>query len=113
MPKTRQEFNSCVQQGLAGKKFPDQAARRMEFCVLAKMCSKHLSREEADRICSQPKPPKPEGTGKRRPKKGTECPAFDTTTLIPRCEKQLTGMVKTGELPTSTDISGICQLILG
>ncbi len=113
MPMTRQEFNTCVQKGLAGKKFPDQAARRTEFCILAKMCSKHLARDEATRICNLPKPPKPEGTGKKRRSKKSECPEFDITTLIPHCEKKLTGMMKTGELPTSTDVTGICQLILG
>lgn len=113
MPITRVEFNSCVQSGLSGKKFPDQKARRTEFCVLAKMCAKHLSREEATRVCLLPKPPKPEGTGKRRSKKAAQCPEFDTTALIPHCEKKLTGMLKSGELPVGTDVSGICQLILG
>lgn len=113
MPTNRQEFNSCVQGGLKDKHFPDQAARRMEFCVLAKMCAKHLSRDEAEKICSQPKPPKPEGEKKHRRSKKGECPPFDTMSLMPHCEKKLAVMVKSGELPTDTDVPGICQLILG
>ncbi len=107
----RKAFNSCVSAGLSGKHFtPEQ--RKMEFCIIAKKCAKNLPREEAQRICSLPKPPKPEGTKKRRSKQA-ECPEFDTSTLIPRCESQLAKMVKLGELSTSTDVTGICNLILG
>lgn len=55
---TRKAFNSCIAEGMTGKHFT-ASERKMEFCILAKKCSKNLSREEASRICSQPKPPKP------------------------------------------------------
>ena len=104
-------FNSCISEGMRGKTFTKDQ-RKLEFCILAKKCAKGTDRAEAERICSQPKPPKPEGAGKRRGKKA-ECPPFDSTTLIPRCEVQLGKMVKGGELPGDTDVPGICRLILG
>lgn len=112
MPITRQEFNACISQGMSGKHFTKEQ-RKLEFCVTAKMCAKHLDRAEAVRLCSLPKPPKPEGTGKRRSKKGAECPEFDKMSLMPYCEKKLATVVKSGELPSDTDVTGICQLILG
>jgi hypothetical protein len=109
----RQAYNSCMAQGMAGKKL-SKDERNLEFCVVAKMCSgKAGSRDEATTICSQPKPPKPEGEGKKRRSKKSECPEFDTTSLIPHCEKQLGKMVASGELARDTDVEGICQLILG
>jgi hypothetical protein len=108
----RAEFNSCVSSGLAGKQF-GKDERKLEFCILAKMCSgKTKSREEAKAICSQPKPEKPAKEGKKRGKKA-ECPEFDPTSLIPKCEAKLNGLVKSGELPQGFDVPGVCYLILG
>ena len=60
----RKHFNECISAGLKGKKFTKEE-RRLEFCVLAKLCSqKSKNREEAKHICSQPKKPKPVKTGK-------------------------------------------------
>ena len=111
---SREQYTACMTPAM--RAFPKgipREERSLLFCMAAKKCSGKVSSDaEARSICSQPKPPKPEGTRKRRSKK-TECPEFDPAELIPHCEKQLTGLVKTGELPTDTDISGICQLILG
>lgn len=47
--------------------------RRIEFCVVAKQCSKGLPYEEAKRICSEPKEPKePKPRSKRRGVKSDE-----------------------------------------
>jgi hypothetical protein len=109
----RVQYNSCVADGLRGKKM-DSETRKMEFCIVSKLCSgKAANRDAAQVICSQPKAPKPAKEGKKRRSKKQECPEFDTTTLIPRCEAQLMKMVKGGELPGDSDVSGICQLILG
>lgn len=109
----REQYNSCIAQGMSGLRVTPQE-RRTKFCVTAKMCSgKAKSEEEALALCSQPKKPKPEGDVKHRRSKKQECPEFDTATLIPHCEKKLTSMVTSGELPSDIDISGICQLILG
>ena len=56
---SRVEYASCVGKGLKGKKFT-RDERRLEFCILSKLCShKSKDREEAKFICSQPKEPKP------------------------------------------------------
>jgi hypothetical protein len=97
---------------ISGKKEPAQ--RKLDFCVGAKICSgKAKTREEAVTLCNAPKPEKPEGTGKKRRSKKADCPAFDAMSLMPNCEKKLGTVVRSGELPSGTDITGICQLILG
>jgi hypothetical protein len=56
---SRQEYTTCVAQGMRGKKL-SRPERNMEFCIVAKLCSKKAKdREEAKLICSQPKEPKP------------------------------------------------------
>lgn len=110
----REEFNSCISSGMAGKTFTKDQ-RKLEFCVLAKQCAgKVKSREEAIAICNQPKPPKPEGEKKHRRsrKEEPECEC-NSTMFIAQCESKAVGMVKDGSLPADTDISGLCQLILG
>lgn len=60
----RVRYNSCIGNGLRGKKM-ETAERRMEFCIISKTCSgKAKDREEAKLICSQPKPLK-EHKGRR------------------------------------------------
>lgn len=55
----RQKYARCVGEGLKGKHLTKEA-RQMEFCVVSKLCSgKSKSREEAQLVCSQPKPLKP------------------------------------------------------
>lgn len=55
----RAKYNSCVATGLRGKKL-NAEQRRLEFCIVAKLCSgKAKDREEAKLVCSQPKEPKP------------------------------------------------------
>ena len=54
----REEYNSCVAKGMSGKTFTAEQ-RKLEFCVVAKLCSgKTGTREEAIKICSEPKEPK-------------------------------------------------------
>lgn len=112
---SQEEYRSCMSGKMKSGRLKglDKESRRIEFCSIAKECSKGMSPEEARRVCSQPKVPKPEGERKRRRSKKSECPAFDATTLIPHCERKLTGMVRSGELAVDTDVEGICQLILG
>lgn len=56
---SRAEYASCVGAGLKGKTLT-RDERRMEFCILSKLCShKSKDREAAKLICSQPKAPKP------------------------------------------------------
>lgn len=55
----REEYNSCVAKGMTGKKFSGDE-RKLEFCVVAKTCSgKAKSRDDAVRLCKEPKPEKP------------------------------------------------------
>jgi hypothetical protein len=105
----REDYTTCMVPWMKGGG-PD---RKVRFCVGAKICSgKASNEEEARRLCAEaaanPKPKKA-----RKSRKGSEAEPFDTTTLIPHCEKKLMGMVKSGELPRDTDITGICELILG
>lgn len=69
----RKEYNSCVSKGLKGKQL-SKDERKLEFCIVAKGCSKGLSREEATRICAEsaanPKEPKA-----KRSRKGAIDPA--------------------------------------
>lgn len=59
----RKEYNQCMVKFISGSKPKEQ--RKKDFCIGAKICSKGISREEADRICSMPKP-----VGEEKPKKG-------------------------------------------
>lgn len=64
----REEYNACIARGMSGKQLPKEE-RRLEFCIIAKVCSgKATDREAAKLICSQPKQPKP-----MRAKKGGNC----------------------------------------
>lgn len=55
----REEYNTCVAKGMTGKHLSGDE-RKLEFCVVAKTCSgKAKSREEAVRLCNEPKPEKP------------------------------------------------------
>lgn len=54
----REEYNACVAKGMTGKKLTGDE-RKLEFCVVAKTCSgKAGSRDEAVRMCNEPKPEK-------------------------------------------------------
>jgi len=67
---TRQEYTSCVGQGMKGKKL-SREERQLEFCVVSKLCSQKTSnREEAIRLCNLPKEPKLEKTRVTRKKAG-------------------------------------------
>lgn len=66
----RAKYNSCMSPYMKGQMPVEE--RRLKFCVGSKLCSgKAKSEEEARRICSQPKPPKPESA--RRVKKPVSC----------------------------------------
>lgn len=108
----RVQFNSCLATGLKGKKFTKEQ-RKIEFCTLAKICAKGISRDEAIKLCSLPKPEKPEGGTRRRKHKGEAAAPFDPMTLMPHCENKLGVVVRSGELPANTDVTGLCKLILG
>ncbi len=59
---TRQEYSSCVGEGMRGK-ILSVTERKLEFCTVAKLCSrKAKDREEAVILCNQPKPEKKERT---------------------------------------------------
>ncbi len=58
----RKSYNDCIGKNMKGKKLSKEQ-RKLEFCIVAKMCSgKVPSREEADRVCQEsarhPKEPK-------------------------------------------------------
>ena len=58
---------------MTGKSF-SKDERKIAFCVAAKTCAgKVKSREEAIRVCSAPKPPKPMKLGKKGKGKGQNC----------------------------------------
>lgn len=62
----REEYNACISKGLKGKTFGKEE-RKLEFCVVAKLCSSKIKdREEAERICSLPKEPKPLKASKKQ-----------------------------------------------
>lgn len=66
----RQEYNQCMVKFITGKD-KSKEQRKLDFCIGAKVCSKGLSEEEAEEICSQPKPPKAPKLGKA--KRGQSC----------------------------------------
>lgn len=70
---TREEYRSCMAKGMGGGKLKglSKESRRIEFCVIAKKCSKNMPESEARIICSQPKPPKATKIGGA--KKGASC----------------------------------------
>lgn len=68
----REEYNSCVARGMSGKHLTGDE-RKLEFCTVAKLCSgKSKSREEAVRMCKEPKPDKPLDGRRRRRRRTTE-----------------------------------------
>ena len=60
----REEYNKCMIPYITGSKPQEQ--RKLDFCVGAKICSKGVSREEAERLCRLPKEPKPAKTSQKR-----------------------------------------------
>jgi len=53
----REKYNQCMRPFITGSKPKEQ--RKQDFCIGAKICSgKAKNTDEAQRICSQPKPPK-------------------------------------------------------
>lgn len=65
----QEDYRKCVARGLSGKTLKPEE-RKLEFCVVAKLCSKKVSsREEAELICKEsinkPKPPKQPSAAKR------------------------------------------------
>jgi hypothetical protein len=54
----RAAYNACVGEGMKGKHLTKDE-RKLEFCIASKLCSgKAGDRDEAQRLCSLPKPPK-------------------------------------------------------
>lgn len=110
----RESYTNCMAPAMrAIPKGTPRAERSLQFCAAAKVCAgKAKTKEEGLAICKALPPKEPKEKKPRGKKAEAECPVFDTATLIPHCEAQLGKMVKSGELPVNTDISGICQLIL-
>ena len=56
----RSEYQGCMTTGLRSlPKGVSKEERKLGFCIMAKTCSgKAANKEEARRICLQPKPPK-------------------------------------------------------
>lgn len=65
----RNQYNQCMVPYMKGSKPKEQ--RQFDMCVGAKICAKGMSEEEAKRICSLPKEPKP--VKNRLVKKGQSC----------------------------------------
>lgn len=100
----KQEYNSCLATGLRGKTLGKEE-RKTEFCVVSKVCSKKAStREEALRLCSLPKPPKPESMHRHGRR------AVDTCD-ISHCVQKIDILVQEGQLPLATDPEFICKAI--
>lgn len=58
MSSKREQYNKCIIPYISGSKPKEE--RKMSFCIGAKICSgKAKGVEEAKRICSLPKEPKP------------------------------------------------------
>lgn len=109
----QEEYRACMAKGLKGKSGLSRPERQLLFCVQSRLCSGKAEDEaEARQFCSIPKVPSPDKKSKRRSKKGAE-PVCDYMSLMPHCEHKLETVVRSGELPSDTDITGICQLILG
>lgn len=65
----QEDYRACIAKGLKGKTGLSKDERRLLFCTESKLCSgKASSQEEAARLCSMPKPPKPESTSTRQKK---------------------------------------------
>lgn len=70
---TRAEYAQCVGQGMKGKHLTKDE-RYLEFCVVSKLCSKKASnRDDAIKICSQPKAPKMHRVPRDGRRKGVSC----------------------------------------
>jgi len=66
----KEEYRSCMAKNMGGGRLKglSKEERRIEFCVIAKQCSgKTKSENEAKRICSEPKAPKPEKSRATQP----------------------------------------------
>lgn len=56
---SREEYRSCIAKGLKGKQL-NKEERKLEFCIVSKLCSKKSkNREDAREVCLLPKEPKP------------------------------------------------------
>jgi len=68
----RRAFNDCMRPYMSGSKTKEQ--RGFDMCVGAKLCAhKTSSKEEAIRICSEPKPVKPVKTRQPRQRSKASC----------------------------------------
>jgi len=78
----RAKYNTCMRPYIEGKgKSKEQ--RKLDFCTGAKICSqKASSQEEAIRLCSLPKPPKPPKVTSRARGKSCEKEVGELTTCV-------------------------------
>lgn len=74
----RKTYNECIAKGLKGKQL-NKEERKLEFCILSKLCSKKSKdRDEARELCLLPKEPKPlKAKAKRNGAKSCEKEALD------------------------------------
>lgn len=76
----QEEYRACMAKGLKGKQLGKEE-RKLEFCILSKLCSqKSKDREEAREVCLLPKEPKPlKAKAKRDGAKSCEKGAIELT----------------------------------
>ena len=66
----QEDYRSCMATGLKDKKGLSKEERQKLFCVQSRICSgKASTEEEAERLCSLPKPPQPPKEPKQRKSK--------------------------------------------
>lgn len=76
----KEEYRSCMSKKMREGRLKgiSKEERKIEFCVIAKQCSKGMPEAEARLVCSQPKPPKPPKLKGSKVKKVESC---ETETL--------------------------------
>jgi len=69
----REKYNACLSPFIKGKN-KSKEQRQLDFCIGAKVCSKGVSREEAERLCRLPKAPKvPKKSRKQKQEEENSC----------------------------------------
>lgn len=70
---TREEYQACLRPYITGKKSKEE--RKLAFCTGSKICSQKVqTKEEAEHLCRQPKPPhEPKEPSGQRKRRGPNC----------------------------------------
>jgi len=71
----QEEYRSCMSQNMGGGRLKglSKEDRKIEFCTIAKQCSKGIPYEEAKQVCLLPKEPKPAKAFKGKRSTGQSC----------------------------------------